>query len=663
MGPRLPGTRDEPHLFTISASQHEPSKYDSIDTGARLEDRPISVIPPSVQAPPTNVRIIATTAITQGLAVTTATIQWDAPANAVAYEVEWKRDSGDWISLPRTGNTEVGIYAGAYLARVRAVNVMDVSSVQATSSLTTLEGKVGTPPALASLTTTPLIFGIGLNWLFPDGAEDTQRTEFEYANNATGQDSLKLGDFAYPQSEHELHGLAAGTRFWFRARLVDRLGNVGPWTSWVDGISSTDVSAYDAYFAEKIGETALGQHLAERIDLIDGDGPGSVNERISEAVAEFEDALAYDPESTYAAGDTVRGDPNGRRLYQALQAVPVNTPPPNATYWLDIGQVVQTANGLALQVAQNTADISELDGSVEAQASSLTALRAAARPVSASGDKADSLRGWYAQAQYAQQVKTVATNNEASVTRDTQLTASVGSVDARLTIEESTRATADAALATRTTTLEARMPSGTGTLATSAAVQDEATARATADTALASRTTTIEVRMPSGSGALATSASVQTVAQAQADQGSALSAMWSVKVQINSAWQYEYAGIGLGVENVAGSLQSQFLVRANRFAILNNSGEGAVVPFVVQGGQTIISSAVIGDATINFAKISDDIQSTNYVSGQTGWKLSKNGTLEINATVSGGGRMTLNNQTLQVWDTNGVLRVRLGIWS
>ncbi|MNB78343.1 Bacteriophage lysis protein [compost metagenome] len=91
---------------------------------------------------------------------------------AVGYDVEWRKDNGNWIKLQRTGMTSVdvvGIYAGAYVARVRAVSAFDISSIWRNSILTNLKGKAGLPPAVSFLTATPLLFGIGLKWGFPAG--------------------------------------------------------------------------------------------------------------------------------------------------------------------------------------------------------------------------------------------------------------------------------------------------------------------------------------------------------------------------------------------------------------------------------------------------------------------------------------------------------------
>ncbi|MFC0225695.1 DUF1983 domain-containing protein [Serratia aquatilis] len=257
-------TDNDDGTFTITAIWHNPDKYDAIDTGARLDERPISVIPPGVQAPPKNVRISGSSAIIQGLSVATLRVSWDNTENAIAYEAEWRRDNGNWISAPRTsalGFEVQGIYAGRYQARVRAINAAEVSSIWANAPETELSGKAGNPPALASFTTTGQVFGIVLSWAFPPGAEDTQRTEIWYSRNSDGSGKMHLGDYAYPQRTHTMTGLAAGANFWFQARLVDRLGNAGPWTAWIQGASSSDASEILDYLKGEITQTQLGKDL------------------------------------------------------------------------------------------------------------------------------------------------------------------------------------------------------------------------------------------------------------------------------------------------------------------------------------------------------------------------------------------------------------------
>jgi len=409
--------RPEPGVFEISAVQYDPSKFAHIDTGARLEERPISVVPITVVPAPASVTLTSSYAVNQGIAISTMNISWPAVTGAVAYDVEWRKDSGNWIKVQRTGATSVdvtGIYSGAYLARVRSVSAFEISSIWKSSNLTNLEGKVGLPPAVSFLTTTSELFGIGIKWGFPAGAEDTQRTELWYGPANDLGAATKLADLAYPQADYRMQSLLAGATLFFWARLVDRTGNVGPFYPVVGGVmgqASSDAGPILGMLAGKISKTELGQDLLSELD--------GLQDQIDDL-----DALGgYVPTQVYLKGQMVV---EADRIYQAKVNVPVNNPPPNTTYWLDVGQSVETANGLAQQVATNTADITELDGVVTAQASTTNALRASARDDSGSGAKADALKGWASTAAIVEESKVRATAIEAEATKTTQLQATVG---------------------------------------------------------------------------------------------------------------------------------------------------------------------------------------------------------------------------------------------
>lgn len=399
--------REDNGQWTISGLQYEPSKFDHIDTGARLEDRPISVIPITTVAPPASVTLTSHYQFDQGLAVSTMTIAWPAVEGAVAYDVEWKKDSGNWIRLPRAGTTSVdvtGIYAGGYLARVRAVSAFDITSVWKSSILTQLSGKTGAPPALAFLRTTSGPWKIGLEWGFPaSGAADTAYTEIQQSATPGGseQNATALGLFAYPTDTHTLTSLAAGARLAFRGRLIDRTGNVGPWSAWVDGISSTDASEYNELITKEYVESALGEQFFENIEQIGGN--------VDQLMEQY-----YDAGTVYQKGQIVRL--NGR-FYQALQDVPAGNPPPNPVYWADVGELVESVDALALRVTENAAAIEELDGVVQSSASSLDVLQAAARREPATGEKADALKGWDTIARAATEVIVRANEIEAQAKR------------------------------------------------------------------------------------------------------------------------------------------------------------------------------------------------------------------------------------------------------
>jgi predicted phage tail protein len=262
----------------------------------------------------------------------------------------------------------------------------------------------------------------------------------------------------------------------------------------------------------------------------------------------------------------------------------------------------------------------------------------------------------------------VATDKLATAIRIDQLKSGVDGASAAIGTESITRAEGDSALGKRIDTTQAKVDEN------SATIQIVDKALADANKAIASQTTTIEAvagarRDGTDEGELASAlaswearASVQVTARAQAATDGKLSTMWAVKMQVNSNGQYVAAGIGLGIEqNADGLLQSQFLVSADRFAIVNTIAGGAIsTPFVVQGGQVFMSSAFIQDGSITNAKIGNYIQSNNYVAGVSGWKLFFDGTFEINSALGGQARQVINNYGGKVYDENGIKRYQWG---
>ncbi len=239
--------------YQISAVEHNPSKFNAIDNGTKLLDRPISVLPAKTQASPATINISQRTYVEQTQSVTVMIIDWPKTDGAVAYDVQWRKDDGDWVSLPRTGSNSVevvGVYTGGYLARVRAINSVNVASIYAESVLTDLTGKDANLSLPTSLTATSIAFGINLYWGFPLGSEDTLHTEIQIASDNFGSDAQKLVDVAYPSASYVVGNLPKGTAYYFRARLVDKVGNKGAFTLWTYGESSSNQSDYDTLFGE-----------------------------------------------------------------------------------------------------------------------------------------------------------------------------------------------------------------------------------------------------------------------------------------------------------------------------------------------------------------------------------------------------------------------------
>ncbi|HBQ1985340.1 TPA: DUF1983 domain-containing protein [Klebsiella pneumoniae] len=254
--------------LTITGVAHDPDKFARIDTGAIIDQRPVSVLPAGNQSPPDDIVITSRSVVNQGISVETMQVNWSAVSGAIAYEAQWRRNDGNWINVPRSSTTSFevsGIYAGRYLVRVRAINAAEISSGWAYSEEKTLTGKVGEPLAPLALATRSLVHGVQVSWEFPTGSGDTLRTELQYSKNQDGSASMPLSDVAYPGKSYQQMGLSMGAEFWYRARLVDRLGNESPWTGWVQGMASDNFDDYYENLTDAIKDTAAWEETQRTI--------------------------------------------------------------------------------------------------------------------------------------------------------------------------------------------------------------------------------------------------------------------------------------------------------------------------------------------------------------------------------------------------------------
>ncbi|MCZ3283923.1 phage tail protein [Acinetobacter baumannii] len=265
-------TQDEHHQFSVTALQYNPAKFDAIDKGAYFDEVPISIVNPTIQDPVTDVVITSESRIDQGINVATMIVSWAQAKGAVKYLVEWRKDDGSWIKLPITGNNSVevpGIYAGQYQARVTAISAFEIASLPVYSTLTELSGKQGLPPKLAFIQATGILFGIKLDWGFPStGALDTAYTEIQVSPDGTSN-IAQLGLFAYPTTTHTIQGLQPNLTQFYRGRLIDRIGNIGPWSNWTHATTSADATDVLELLNDQISESQLNQDLKTKIDHIE----------------------------------------------------------------------------------------------------------------------------------------------------------------------------------------------------------------------------------------------------------------------------------------------------------------------------------------------------------------------------------------------------------
>ncbi|MCG6816989.1 TipJ family phage tail tip protein [Moraxella catarrhalis] len=365
-------TADDNHEFTITAVQYNPVKYDAIDTGAVASERPISVINPTVQAPTKSVNLSSYHTVNQGMSITTLVIGWEQVTGAVKYTVEWRKDNGNWQSLPPTGINSIeitGVYAGAYEARVTAISAFGQASLATHSNLTQIQGKQGKPPRPINLTALGVLFGMNLGWNFAKGSDDTNYTEIQVSPDARSNIAT-LGTFAYPTNKHEITGLQGNLTQFYRARIVDKLGNTSDWTAWASGTTSANADKVLDILSGQISQSHLDQSLRTPIGKI-----GTIESNISKInvdLPELNQSIA-DAQSTLNTA-VASIDTEKKRLSSAI--VDINTlKQSNNAKTQEIANLTQTVSGHTSQVRElgvTTGDLSQKYSQVKTQANNAT---------------------------------------------------------------------------------------------------------------------------------------------------------------------------------------------------------------------------------------------------------------------------------------------------
>ena len=673
--------------FTITGAWHDPDKYARIDTGAIIDQRPVSVVPPGNQSPPDNIVISSFSVVQQNISVETMRVSWDQAQNAIAYEAQWRRNDGNWVNVPRSSTTSFdvpGIYAGRYLVRVRAINAAEISSGWGYSEEKTLTGKVGNPPKpVGFIASDNVVFGIELSWGFPANTDDTLKTEIQYSLTGTEDDAMLLADVPYPQRKYQQMGLKAGQTFWYRAQLVDRSGNESGYTDFVRGQASIDVSDITDAILEDIKSSEVFKDLIE-----DAVASSEKLAELSDAIKENADGLAAAVGSNKQTAEAIIG--NALAIADVVVRQTAQQGANSATFE-QLREVIATetearvtdVTRLEAKTAQNEAGITDvrqaLATETEARASAVSQLTAATQ---AASDKADSAAAVGAQNTASitdlSQVVTdldssmasrleelgaqtdkasggiqnnaiaLITSTLAQVNQRNLLSVQYGDNKAGIERVDNVMADASKAVAESLRTLDSSAGGNT------ANVTDLSKTLADFTQASATQINSLKVTVNGQQAAI-----VQN-AQVSADINNNLNAMYSIKVAIDANGRQYAAGMGIGVQNTPSGMQSQVLFLADRFAVMNQAGGNVTLPFVIQNGQVFIRETLIQDGTIGNAKIGNYIQSNNYVAGSVGWRLDKGGTFENYGSTAGEGAMKQTNQTISVKDANNVLRVQIG---
>lgn len=493
-------TQNDDNTFGIVAIQHEPQKYSAIDFGTDVKPTDISVINPDTVDAPASVTITSRHREVQGQTVATLVIGWSQVSGAVAYDVEWRKDDGTWIRMPRTGNTSTevdGVYSGNYLARVRSISAFDVQSNPTTSTLTEVKGKVGLPPKLAELSATGILFGLEIHWVFAAGSNDTAYTEIEYALPDDADFTRVLGQFSYPTDTHTMTGLQGGLEVYFRARIVDKLGFVSEWSNLAGAITDDSADKVIDLIQGQINESSLNASLTTKIDKIAVNTTAISQETTDRIAAILDSNTKINTERTARIADVLAMNNSITAEQQAR-----------------IAGLLAANEGIATETTQRKAADTAVNSRVDTVVSKTDTNTAGIASEITARTNADSALGVRIDTVVAQSgTNTAAISSEvtARTNADTALsgridtvTAESGSNKTAIQTEIIARTNADTALGQRIDTVTTS--SGTNT----AAIQTEVTARTTADTALGQRIDTVVSKSNNNEAAIISEVTART---------------------------------------------------------------------------------------------------------------------------------------------------------
>lgn len=665
------GDGDEEFTYSITAVQYDPNKYDAIDYGVNVDDRPTSIVDPDRLAAPKNVKVTSYSRVLQGVSVETMHVSWDKVPYASAYEMQWRKGNGNWHNTPQTANKEIeveGIYAGNYAVRVRSVSASGSSSGWSNIVTASLTGKVGEPGAPINLTaSTDEVFGIRVKWGMPAGTEDTAYIELQQSETGSEESATLLTLVPYPQSEYWHSILPAGYVNHYRIRSVDRIGNVSAWTNFVRGQSSIDLDEITGDILDDILESEglkdLIEGSIEQSDKIQdavNTAKDAANKIKNQAQAVIENALATDVNLRW---NRVQ---NGKRKAEIGQTVEMVADEKQARIdaiaklrtefdkgiTAEITKVIQLISDesqtRATQVqelrTEFTTEIGKTNASVqraeeaitnesEARAQAITNLDAKLTKVindakvelNANIQRVDQAVTDEAGAR-AQAIESLKAEFKKTIDgAKKELTASIDRVDQAVTDESEARAQAVQSLDAKLTKLvgDTKTEVNASINRVDQAVANEAEARANADTALSTQIgeTKAALTQKLDSWVTAENAGV----------------MYGVNLGLKYKGKEYKAGMNLMLVGEGNNAKSQFLFSADRFAIIPSleRGDLKTLPFVVENNQVFMQSALIKDGTITNAKIGDFIKSNNW-DGNNGWYIGKDGWSSfLNVTVRG----------------------------
>ena len=241
--------------YTINALLHDPNKEAVVD-GSAVFDKEI-----------TTLHTIEPQVIDGSLTVSDGGVDftWGSKITAgaaVFYNVEVWRNNTLYRSFFGLKDPNVrldNLPNGNYEIRVYAINSGGQKSeplIKAFSIDYTVTG----------LRAKPQMFAINLVWTLPQTVVSNIHTEVWYATTNNIASATKLASVPYPQSEYTLANVALADRFWFWVRIVDAAGNTGEFTAAVEGVADSNPAELVKVIQKEFTDSELTKDLIAFID-------------------------------------------------------------------------------------------------------------------------------------------------------------------------------------------------------------------------------------------------------------------------------------------------------------------------------------------------------------------------------------------------------------
>lgn len=595
--------------YQISATEHNPNKYDFVEFDLQLPPTPDSTIPSGPLAGPDHISVTTYKYITGGAEHQALNISWasvdDVRVTGYILEVRDPDDVGYRTLFHGNSLTvdEKDVIDGEWLFRVKAT-----TSTGRTSEWVNLTANVAgllfpAPPDTVTVETTTFEATVTPRNIYPnqmyefwrsDVALSTGMIESNAKRLAVGTNLVDVG--LKPDTTYYYY--VRGTNIYGFSQFVGAQGKTKNDFDDILNALDTDIRKPGGLFDEMVNSVTPGIENAQQI--------------AAAALAEAQAALA-------AAGgwvprmEVVEDGITDLSLVDELQAVTLQA---LRTTVEGFQALVSTEE--ATRITEDAALASRIT-TVKAETDDQLAVVTDKTLVLASADQT-----------LAQQITQL----------DTKYVTDIGVNKSAIQDEKLLRTTADAALASRLSLVESAV--GTDL---AARITLEETTRASQTEALSQSILQLSATNAGQFASIAQTYS--TVAYADTAVARAITT-----VTVNG----KKAVFGISVDGEVAEIGAI----ADRFYVYNPVGGSYTLAFAVANGQTVIQDGMIRDASIGMAKITGALQSDNFIPGILGWRLSKTGLFENNGDVEGSGRMTQTNQAITVFDTAGNRKVQLG---